>query len=87
MEGCELVIASEPGVTVGDQDARREPFTGLPTVGRAQRPRRTGDHADPDEPENDGKHVLIEKQGKRLRYRRIGLNSQCGDAAGCVRNI
>jgi hypothetical protein len=62
MEGCELVIASEPGVTVGDQDARREPFTGLATVGRAQRPRRTGDHADPDEPENDGEHVVTSRQ-------------------------
>jgi predicted dehydrogenase len=34
-----------------------------------------------------GKHVLIEKQGNRLRYRRIGLNAQCGNAASCIKDI
>jgi hypothetical protein len=30
---------------------------------------------------------LIEKQASAFRYRRIGLNSQCGNAADGIRDI
>src|SRR5438105_15966754 len=62
MESGDLVVASQPRVVVGYQDARREPFTGPAAVGRPQRPHRTDNHANPDEPENDGKHVATSRQ-------------------------
>src|SRR5256885_386321 len=57
MERGDLVVASQPRVVVGDQDARREPVTGPAAVERPQRPHRADHHTDPDEPENDRKHV------------------------------
>src|SRR4051812_23482313 len=57
MQGFGVVVASQPGGLLGDQDARRESFTGPAVVGWPQCPHRADHHADPDQPENDGKHV------------------------------